>query len=72
MEQSHTGFSFTRFKRMVTTIIKLAHQFHLKVVAEGVENKEQLEILKSINCDYTQGFYLSKPISILEIESFFK
>ena len=58
-------------KRMVTTIIKLAHQFNLKVVAEGVENKDQLEILNSINCDYIQGFYLSKPLSTLEIEYLF-
>ena len=36
-------------------------QVNLKVVAEGVETKEQFELLKSIDCDYFQGYYFAKP-----------
>jgi len=49
--------------RIVKSIISLAHQLNLKVIAEGVENKEQLEILSKIDCDYIQGYYFSAPIS---------
>lgn len=43
--------------------IELAHFKDLKVVAEGVETKEQLEFLKKLDCDYIQGYYFSAPIS---------
>lgn len=43
-------------------IIKTAHSFGIEVIAEGVELKEQHEIIKSINCDYIQGYYFSKPL----------
>ena len=44
--------------------VQLAHDLGLKVVAEGVESKEQLVVLKEQACDYAQGFYLSKPLDI--------
>jgi EAL domain-containing protein (putative c-di-GMP-specific phosphodiesterase class I) len=40
----------------------------LKIVAEGVEIKEQLLILKERKCDYIQGYYFSKPLPASEIE----
>ena len=46
---------------IVGTIIKLAHQMNMSVVAEGVENEQQLQYLKQNACDYLQGYLLSKP-----------
>ena len=43
------------------SIIKLSHSLNLKVVAEGVETKEQLGYLDKIKCDVAQGYYFSKP-----------
>ncbi|QQY79595.1 diguanylate cyclase (GGDEF)-like protein [Keratinibaculum paraultunense] len=43
------------------TITVLAKQFDILVTAEGVETKEQLDILKKIGCDKAQGYYFSKP-----------
>jgi len=43
-------------------IIAMAHSLNLKVVAEGVENIEQLSFLKSHQCDEVQGFLFSKPV----------
>jgi len=40
----------------------------LKVVAEGVETKDQLSILKERGCDYIQGYYFSKPLPANEVE----
>ncbi|HFL3828677.1 TPA: EAL domain-containing protein [Clostridioides difficile] len=51
------------------TIILLAKQFSILVTAEGVETKEQLNILKSFGCDKAQGYYFSKPIPAEEFET---
>ncbi len=51
--------------------IELAHFKELKVVAEGVETKEQLEFLRAMNCDYIQGYYFSKPLSYEDSLLFF-
>ncbi|PIE44247.1 MAG: hypothetical protein CSA50_01315 [Gammaproteobacteria bacterium] len=48
-------------------IIALAQTLKLKVVAEGVENKAQFDFLKAANCDLIQGYYLSKPLSTMEM-----
>ena len=45
----------------------MAKSLNLKVLAEGVETKEQLEFLKEEECDYYQGYYFAKPISANEI-----
>lgn len=55
-------------KTLVETVINLSHSFNVKVVGEGIETKEDLEILKSLNCDYIQGYYFYKPMSKEEIE----
>jgi EAL domain-containing protein (putative c-di-GMP-specific phosphodiesterase class I) len=46
---------------IVLSIIKLSHALDIEVVAEGVEKESQLEFLKSINCDYAQGYYFTRP-----------
>jgi EAL domain-containing protein (putative c-di-GMP-specific phosphodiesterase class I) len=40
----------------------------MKVIAEGVENSEQVKILKSYDCDQIQGYYFSKPVPAEEFE----
>lgn len=47
---------------IVRAVIKMAHALNLSVVAEGIERKEEYELLSKINCDMIQGFYFSKPI----------
>lgn len=48
---------------VVEGIIQLAHKMHIDVVAEGVETREQLELLKNMECDIIQGYIFSKPKS---------
>lgn len=57
---------------IVKATIDLAHKLGYKVIAEGVETKEVLNILKELDCDMVQGFYLSKPIKDNEIISWYK
>lgn len=44
-------------------VVEFAHETGKSVVAEGVETAEQFEYMKSIGCDYIQGYYFSKPVS---------
>ena len=43
-------------------IILMAHKLGLKVIAEGVETKAQLDLLTAAGCDFVQGYYFSKPL----------
>lgn len=53
---------------IVYTIVKLAQNLKMKVVAEGIETEEQLAHLQQINCEYGQGFLLSKPLDVEKAE----
>jgi diguanylate cyclase len=48
------------------TVIEMAHQLGLKVVAEGVETKAELDFLKNVQCDAIQGFLFSRPLTAKE------
>ena len=48
-------------------IISMAHRLGLKVVAEGVENAEQLEFLRANDCDEVQGYFIARPAGAAEI-----
>ena len=48
---------------VVSTIVSLGQLLNMKIVAEGVETKEQYEFLRDIFCDEIQGYYFSRPIS---------
>ena len=52
-----------KIHHVVGAIIDLAHRLGMEVIAEGVEKKDQVEILDSFKCDYYQGYFFSKPIS---------
>jgi diguanylate cyclase len=51
-------------RALVSAMIYLGHEFSLSVVAEGVENQEQLDLLISLNCDHYQGYFFSRPIRV--------
>lgn len=60
-----------RDQTLVRTIIQLAHSFSLNSVAEGVETREQLELLQTLGCDETQGFLHSPALPRDEFEKRF-
>ena len=53
---------------MFKYVIKMAQKMGLECIAEGVETREQIEILKANNCDQAQGFYFNKPLPRAEFE----
>ncbi|MCQ4086848.1 bifunctional diguanylate cyclase/phosphodiesterase [Saccharibacillus sp. JS10] len=56
---------------IVSTITSMAHHLKLKVTAEGVENEEQLEFLRSQRCHEAQGFLFSRPVPAAKFERMF-
>jgi len=55
-----------RTKQIVDTAIRLAHNLGQLVVAEGVEDRETLDILEKMDCDEVQGFFISHPLPAAE------
>ncbi|HEY2421283.1 MAG TPA: EAL domain-containing protein [Neobacillus sp.] len=51
-------------RSIAASLISLSHNLDLKVVAEGVETEEQFNFLKLADCNYAQGYFISKPIEI--------
>lgn len=58
--------------QIVISTIELAKQLDYEVVAEGVETKEQLELIKSYGCHYAQGYYFAKPMKSADILKWYK
>lgn len=53
---------------IVSSIVSMAHQLKMKVIAEGIEDEEQFAFAAKAGCDFFQGFYFSKPMPISEFE----
>lgn len=64
------GFLNDAYKTMIESIIAFAHKTGKKVVAEGVEEKAQLDMLDGLGCDYIQGYYFSKPLPPGDLKRF--
>lgn len=56
-------------KAIIKNSIELAHDLNMEVVAEGVEEKNQVEVLREYGCDTIQGYYYSKPLTNQVFES---
>lgn len=54
------------------SMIELGHNLGLKVVAEGVENQQLWDMLRSFGCDVAQGYYMSKPVPITKLIDWLK
>jgi len=50
-------------QKLVKAVIALAHEFGMKVVAEGIERVEELELLSQYGCDIAQGYYICEPLA---------
>ena len=57
---------------IIRAILALSKSLGLKVVAEGVEEASQVAFLKDIGCDFVQGFFYSKPLSVIDLEHRFR
>lgn len=59
-----------RSEKIIESMIDLAHNLKMPVIAEGVEDSGQVEMLKRFGCEMIQGFYYSRPLPVEEYEKF--
>lgn len=59
-----------RAEKIVLSVINLANDLGMPVIAEGVETAEDVEMLKKVGCQMVQGFYFAKPMSVADFEKF--
>ncbi|MFL6620672.1 MAG: putative bifunctional diguanylate cyclase/phosphodiesterase [Povalibacter sp.] len=57
---------------IVRSTIELGHSLGLKVVAEGVEDEQSLEMLRELGCDHAQGYYMSRPLPPADLEEWLR
>jgi diguanylate cyclase (GGDEF)-like protein/PAS domain S-box-containing protein len=62
----------SQHSEMVRTIVGLAHNLGMDVIAEGIETAEQVRHLKALGCDYMQGYLLSRPVDAAGAEELLK
>lgn len=55
-------------RAIASAIVILGHKLGLDVIAEGVENEQQLHLIRQFNCNQAQGYYFCRPLSSLEFE----
>ncbi len=61
---------YERSRDVMESVIGLAKQLNMRIITEGVETEEQIEFLKSAQCDVVQGFIYSGPIPLSEFEQY--
>lgn len=61
-EDEQAEESVHKSKAVLTKVIELINDLNLKIVAEGVETKEMVDMLTELGVDYLQGFYFSRPL----------
>jgi EAL domain-containing protein (putative c-di-GMP-specific phosphodiesterase class I) len=62
IDQSFVRDSSSHGRALISSIISLADKLRLRVIAEGVETKEQLTFLRRLGCDNMQGYFFGRPI----------
>ena len=58
-----------RSENILAAVVRMAKWLNMPVVAEGVEKKEQISFLRSIGCEYVQGYYFARPMPVEDFEN---
>lgn len=59
-----------RSEKIISSMVALADSLHMVVIAEGVEEKSKIELLRRIGCRIVQGYYYSKPLTVKQYEAY--
>jgi EAL domain-containing protein (putative c-di-GMP-specific phosphodiesterase class I) len=54
---------------LIQSLVSLGDAMDLSVIAEGIENEDQLKLLRLVQCEYVQGFLISRPVPASDIDS---
>ena len=55
-------FKNDKAQAIVKAVIAMAHSMNIKLIAEGIETKDEFDTMKTLGVDYIQGFYFSRPL----------
>ncbi|MEG1890863.1 MAG: EAL domain-containing protein [Clostridia bacterium] len=58
-----------RGENIITSVVRMAKWLNIPVITEGVETQEQMDFLRSIGCDYIQGYYFARPMPVADYEA---
>jgi EAL domain-containing protein (putative c-di-GMP-specific phosphodiesterase class I) len=58
--------------KLISILVDMSKKLEMKVLTEGAETYEQVEFLKSIGCNYIQGYYYSKPLECKDFINYLK
>lgn len=53
---------------LISSLVQICHNLQMQLIVEGVETREQFDILKQLDCDGLQGYLIDRPIPIPEFE----
>ncbi len=59
-----------RSEKIISSMVTLADSLHMAVIAEGVEEKSKIELLRRVGCRIVQGYYYSKPLTVKQYEAY--
>lgn len=59
-----------RAEKIVTSMIRLANELGMPVIAEGVETEEDMQLVRAAGCQLVQGYYYAKPMSVSDFEKY--
>ena len=62
----------TKGSRLVQSMVKMAEDLEMKIIAEGIETTKQLDTLQKMDCQYGQGYFFYHPLSENEIPKVFQ
>lgn len=71
-DMSKAFFSSEKAKQVVHAVVGMAHGMNLKLVAEGIETKDEIDGMKAADIDYIQGYYYSRPLPMEEFLEFIR
>jgi len=69
MKFMSAGDNKKRSESIIENVVRLAKDLDLPVIVEGVEEKEQVDFLTSIGCEYVQGYYFARPMPVEDYEA---
>lgn len=56
-----------RSQVIIQSIIQMSHALNITTIAEGIENEQQIDFLRGINCDAAQGYYYARPMPVVDV-----
>lgn len=64
--------NYKKDKIVIANIISMAKEMQITVLCEGVETKEQADLLENLGCDLVQGYYFGRPMLIEQFETLYQ